>query len=427
MWAEIKPKISVHIYQLKQSKQANNMGTKTKQQNKFNPDEVEISANYNEQLQVINVEALREYEKLSKHPILNNKKIYRASDGIEYNLGMIHTTLAKRIAHLPADEIEKVMMWKQIYYKISMARNTKLKIAYGTNVKAVPTMDNGEKIKKVEISTPLNIVKDEVIELFGRMFSLKEIHEIILTKYTKRHVALKNVTINQLKAFRINNSTVIQEKIDNFKREYTDMRLSIKRGRLEELVWMYQKRKQTYEVSGKGDDHRLLLQTLEQIRKEAEGDSLRIEGDININTETLLGNHVNKEILSTINIKEIVLARIASRSHVPVRMFLGQLEKSWYNPVFDPNGAEDIPFEEIKNPSNQSYDFDMIERMQRQKEAEKQTDIVKHTKPVYTEQEMNKGRSLKEILLEKMNIKKGDILQAKNTLTQNANFEGGDL
>lgn len=402
------------------------MVNKKKQQTRFNPNEVEVSAKSNEELSIVNMEAFKNYEKLSRHPILNGKKIYTASDGKQYNLGMIHTTLEQKTAHLPEDEKEKIKTWKKVYYEVSMKRNSMLKLAYGTHVKVYPTMNNGERVEKVDISNPINIVRDETIELFGRMFALKEVHEIVLTKYSKRHPALKNVTINQLKAFRINNSTVIQEKIENFKREYTDMRLSIKRGRLEELVWMYSKRKQTYEVSGKGEDHRLLLMTLEQIRKEAEGDSIRIEGDINLNTETLIGNHINAEILSTINIKEIVLARIASRSHVPVRMFLGQLEKSWYNPIFDPSNTEDIPFEEIKNPSNQSYDFDRIEKMQVQREIEKKAEIVKQSKPNYTPQEMQKAMTFKEILLEKMAQKKGDILQAKNTLTQNANFDGGD-
>lgn len=400
------------------------MSKKAKNQTKFNPNDVEVVAKSNEDLQIRNVEAYKRYEKLSKHPILTTMKMMKASDGQRYNLATVHTYLLPKIAHLPQEEQDKIMAAKKVYYKVAMSRNSELKKAYGTNVKMVAGLNNeAAKIEKVVISNPLTIVQDEVIELFGRMFSIAEVHEIILTKYTKRHPALKNVTMNHLKGFRVNNSVAIQDKIEAFKREYTDMRLSIKRGRLEELVWMYQYRKRVYETSGKGEDHRILLQTLEQIRKEAEGDTLRIEGGIEINTELLITNHIDKEIMSNLNIKEIVLARISSRSHVPVRMFLGQLAKSWYNPVFDE--TVDIEHEEIKSPSNQSYDFDKIERMQKQLEENKQAQIAEQSKSTFTGEELEKAKSLKEILLEKMAMKRGDILQAKNTLTQNATFDHG--
>jgi len=64
------------------------------------------------------------------------------------------------------------------------------------------------------------------------------------------------------------------------------------------------------------------MATLEQIRKEAEGDSIRLEGNLNISVDQIINQQIEQENLATMNVAEIVLARIAMKSGIPVSMFL---------------------------------------------------------------------------------------------------------
>lgn len=367
----------------------------------FNPKDVELL--HPDEKPIKDHTAYLELQKVEQHPLLNHKKKFTASDGKEYNLGRVHTILQKDIAHLPIPEQKKIMKWKDMEYKVKMKRMSLIRQAYGKSE------------NQKDLSHPLDIIKDELIELFGRMFSTGEVHKVILTKFKGK--GLSRITVDQVKHFRVKHLLTIQKKIEEFKREYTDMRLAIKRGRLEELVYIYNIRKRIYEGTQKGEDHKILLSTLEQIRKEAEGDTLRIEGEMNINTEVLIQQQVDREIMSSINLKEVVIARIAAKSGIPIKMFLGQLEKSWYNKAF--NDAEEAEYEEIPNPSNQSYDFDRIKGIQKQNQEQMKLEASKPDSDL-TDVQVIKANRLKEALIRRLQGKKADVLTAKNTLTQAA-------
>jgi hypothetical protein len=57
--------------------------------------------------------------------------------------------------------------------------------------------------------------------------------------------------------------------IEKFKLSHVDMRLGVKRSRLEELTYLYGLQKEKFEETKRNDNYNLLLRTLEQIRKEA--------------------------------------------------------------------------------------------------------------------------------------------------------------
>lgn len=363
--------------------------------NRFKADEVQLLSEQN--LTIVDQEQHELYQKLDKHPILNSKSRHIASDGTEIKLATIPNLLLKKIEHLPQKEQTFIMKLKDLYQTTSVRRMTAMKKAYGQNIKK---NDDGEVIYRND----LDIRKDEIVELFGRMYTIKEVHEICLTKFK-----LKKVTVAQLKDFRIRNAVIIQERIEEFKRDYTDLRLAIKKGRLEEIIDIYNKMKRKFDASAvkKNDDARVLMSVIEQIRKEAEGDTLRVEG-LNVSIDVLIQGQVNEEMRKTLPLMEIVLGRIAANSGVPVEKFLGQLNESWYNKAFDGRPVEDIPFEEIPDPTAIPYDFDLISRQHALAEktgTELQTIDNKSKKEAI---------SLKEALLAKLKEKQGDVNYTKN-------------
>lgn len=351
---------------------------------------------------ITNQEAYDEYIRLSNNPILNQDRFITVSDGRTLSLG--YPRLKTAIASLPEDEQRKLIVRKKIYDKIHMKRNICYTQAYGTHVRH----DGVAKAKK-GIQSPMLQRKEEIIELFGRMFSIKEVHEVCLKEWDLK------VTTGALVVFRDSNKQVILQKIEEYKRTYDNVRLGHKRPRLEELSWMFEKRKRLYASTGKVEDHRLMLQTLEQIRKEVEGDTLRIDGNMNVNLEMTIQNQVENDLMKYANIKEIIISRVSSRLGLdPVKM-LTSIKNSFYAKRLAM--VEDIKPEDVEYPSTQTYDFNRIEAINRQIEDRKETEQQTYLESqVISPEQMTVAERIKLALQSRLQKKKEDVNKIKNSV-----------
>lgn len=298
----------------------------------------------------------------------------------------------------------RILDMKKKQLGVLMKANSAFRKAYGTIVTRT-----GEKVEFKNIFDP---VKEELISLFGRMFSLKEVHEVCLKQWKL------NVKLQAVQDFRTQNQVAINKLIEEHQRTYSDIRLGHKRSRLEELVWLYQKRKRIYETSQKADDHRLLLATLNQIKQEAEGDTIRIDGSIDININATIENHIQNNLMKTIGIKEIILGRVAAKIGIPVVRVIEGLNQGYYRKFIEAD-IQDIEHEEVvmpSYPSQQNYDFDRISRIQQQTEMNKA--IEKEKDKIVDKAAVQAGLSLKELLAKKLAEKTGDVNYAKNTMNQ---------
>jgi hypothetical protein len=294
---------------------------------------------------------------------------------------------------------EKIKSIKRNQQNIKLRAMALLSKSYGTVVNK-----HGEVVK---MKSPFDPVREQMIELFGRMFTGVEVHEVCLKQWKM------TVTKNMVDDFRKNNIIEINKRIEEHKRTYSDIRLGHKRSRLEELVWLYGKRKRIYEISNKGEDHRLLLATLDQIKKEAEGDVLRIDGNINIGLDVTIQNHIQKDLAKTIPLKEIVLARVAAKSGSDPLKLINYLNQSIYRKVLD---AETVDFEEMPEyPSLQNYDFDRIRRIQDQEEQNKALEAKIISTP--NQEAISQGELLRQMMLKKLSEKQGDVNKERNELS----------
>lgn len=367
-------------------------------------DKMEEAIGKQQALPVVDQEAYNEYLRLSKNPLLNEKKMQLCSDGKYYNIAKMPHHLQEDIKHLPIDEQKKMMSLKKVYFSLNNKRTGLLRRAHGANVKG-----NGEQATNHRLKV-LDVKKAELIELFGRMFSSSEVHELVLKTWKL------NVNKDTLIEWRKAHQDEVNIRIEEHKRTYSDIRLSHKRSRLEELSWLYTQRKAIYNMTKKGDDHRLLLQTIEAIKREVEGDRIVFDGQMNINLEATIDGHVKNEILSHISILEIVLARVAAKTGIdPVGLIKNVSDGFYFNKLY----AEDVDHEEVKAyPSAQVYDFDRITRINKQRDEQKQIQKVngltsiKKPNPV----DVQLGQEIKDILMKRIQEKVGDVNYAKNSL-----------
>ena len=231
--------------------------------------------------------------------------------------------------------------------------------------------------------------------LLGRMFTVGEVVKIL------REDNGLDVTDDDVKRVLREHIVDIEKQRDEFRNKISDVRLYNKRPRLEELSWMYSKMKTRYIALNSVDAYNAMLRTLEQIRKEAEGDVLTINGALDVNVEMTVQKHIQEEIYKTVNLKEIILSRVASRMNYDVHKLISGLHNSYYAKFVRISGEYEEGAE-MKYPSATAYDFNEIER-----NAEES--VVDMTPEKLRDAETTKAHSIRELFLQKIRKQERDI------------------
>lgn len=341
--------------------------------------------------EVVDQKAYIKYTVLMNNPILKNR-IIDLSDGGEVNIGLLPHVFRKKIEHLPPKEQEVLLERKQDYMRLLQKKNIALAQAYGNAGRY-----GGRKNKDGELSYQKKAelaLEQDIITLLGRMFSIQEVVKILVED---NGIAVSTEKVKQIMA---KNLVTIERAREEFRNKVTDVRLYNKRPRLEELAWMYSKMKMRYIAMNSTDAYNAMLRTLEQIRKEAEGDILNINGAIDVNLSVELQAHIQKEIIKTINIKEIILGRIAARMNYDCKKLVAGLHNSYYNQFVQISGDFD-PNAEMQYPSLVNYDFAEIERRNADRD-----DVVEIQAEPVKEEEHEKASSIRDLFLKKIRAQK---------------------
>ena len=332
-----------------------------------------------------------EYKKmliLQRHPAIHNT-IYISSNGDEINIAMLPHLLERKIQNLSKKEQDDVRNMKQEWMTVRGRISAAKAKAYGRSGRfGGKTRD---KIGKYQIS-PL---EQDIMTLLGRMFTVGEVVKIL------REDNGLDVTDDDVKRVLREHIVDIEKQRDEFRNKISDVRLYNKRPRLEELSWMYSKMKTRYIALNSVDAYNAMLRTLEQIRKEAEGDVLTINGALDVNVEMTVQKHIQEEIYKTVNLKEIILSRVASRMNYDVHKLISGLHNSYYAKFVRISGEYEEGAE-MKYPSATAYDFNEIER-----NAEES--VVDMTPEKLKDAETTKAHSIRELFLQKIRKQERDI------------------
>jgi len=347
---------------------------------------------------VVDKKAFLAYTKLAQSSVLTDKRTYETSDGILLNIASFPHILKKKIEHLPVKEQNKVMTLKDLFSRVNNKASALKRRAFGSHL--------GRVTKHGGI---LGARHAELIEYFGRMFTLDEMLKHVNTEWGIP------VQRQALEKFRKENAGAIERKVEVFKSSYSDIRLGVKRSRLEELVWLYGSQKDKYKNTMSREDYKLLLTTLESIRKEAEGDRLTIDGKVDVNYEANIQIHLREEVFKTLNLKEIILGRVAARMNINPVKLIYSLNQSFYAKYsnvlgdFDESESGDKAF-----PSQMNYNFENINKYHHQRDMEAED-------AVEVEEKQNKNDGVgaevkKESIIEKLKRKSEAVKRSKTDL-----------
>lgn len=351
---------------------------------------------------VVDKKSYLKFYAYSHNPILTDK-LYLTSEGKEVNMGWLPNRLREEIQTLPPKEQELIMERKRKYMQLLQKRSMAKAYAYGNKGLGHNSVKERKLTKEQAVQRAEEALEDDVVTLLGRMFSINEVVRIIVED--------NGIEITQKKVQEIlkKNLVTIERAREEFRNKVTDVRLYNKRPRLEELAWMYSKMKMRYIAMNSNEAYNAMLRTLEQIRKEAEGDIVSINGKVDVNLSVELQAHIQKEIIKTINLKEIILGRVAARMNYDTTKLIAGLHNSYYNKFVQISGDYD-PNAEMAYPSLVNYDFNEIERRNAQVD-----DIVEVEATPVTEEESIQAIDIKNLFLSKIRRQKEEYEQRTST------------
>jgi hypothetical protein len=355
-------------------------------------------------LKVANQIAYNEFMAMSSSVWLSEKRYYRSTYDklLQIDLLLRKTDFERSIIHLPESEKVYITALKFIVEKAYLAI-TKLKNQATGQDTCKIVFNNYTAIDDKLI---IDNRKADIIALFGKMYKIDEVHKII-TKDWKI-----DVSISALEYFRDRNLDKIIELQKDYSNNYNDVRLGYKKSRLEEYLWLYNDTKQTYENTRNKEDRKFLKELLEAIKREVEGDLIRIEGDLQVNIEATLNLHIYQEIYKNLPINEIIMTRIALKSGQNPLMLLYRLQNSYYAKYsgFAPKNDADDESALPEYPSAFIYDLDKLGIMNANRviaDGQKKEEFAKFIE--VTKENKTASLSIKEILLKKIKQRKDDL------------------
>ncbi len=333
------------------------------------------------------VDALeKELKELEKHPLKVSDGYILCSDGTRVSYRGNIKNISAKIEHLPEEERLQILEKNKAFSKISgqilsLRNQLKKNPAY--------TLGHWGMAKKDK--------RDEILSLFGKMHSAEEIHKILVGDW-----GYNKIKFDQVVKFEVDHKDIINELRNKYQDDITAVRLSHKRSRLDEIQYLYQEFKNRQETSGLSKNStEMMLKLLEQARKEVEGQQIHINGQIKVEHEMAIQDHVNSEIMKSLNINDIIIGRLCSRLKVSPKYILYRLHTSYYSKFtgFLPKDMNDE--NEVAYPSQVVYDFDRIAALNEDVNIQ---DVEYKEEPVVKEPEVT--QSLKDKLKAKVREKR---------------------
>lgn len=356
---------------------------------------------------VINIEDYNNYLVFSDKWKNHIQRFYKTKDKKEIDLAQSPDKVQEIIKPLKLSKNEVELITKinnEIYFLVQKATLFK-KRAFGSNV--VNLTEQGFVPDELSGCSPM------IIELAGRFYKAEEIHQVLC-----EDMEITSVSISQIKNVIKENITKIKELQENFKKDYSDVRLGYKRSRLEELQYIYNNRKSIYAKSQNREDEKQLISIMENIKREIQGD-LVINGTLNLQIEEKANDYIQREMLKSMNISMFILARIAGKMNINPLMILSRLAHSRYAQFtgFSEDGLSPTAIsDEISYASSITYNWGKIESQNAiiLEENEKMAELPKLTSG-------KRVLSLKEKLLETLQKAKEPLNKGKENIVGETN------
>jgi hypothetical protein len=202
----------------------------------------------------------------------------------------------------------------------------------------------------------LNLRNSEILDLFGKFYTLNEVHRIITDKWGA------GVTVESLQKFCVENKSKIDRKKADYILNSKELRLATDAGRLELLSMLAYEMEVKFEKNKSLEVSKELRGIIEQIRKEVKGDEIKlmIDGRIDINA-TIQANQTVNEMLQRLPINMIVIGLTAAKQRLNPAGLIASLGNSYYSKFNGFNELRDKSEVQLPGYYIKQYNWDDIE------------------------------------------------------------------
>ena len=347
---------------------------------------------------VVNEEAYRKYVRLKETPALKqeNRMIDTSDIHCIVDPKAPTYTINKKIAHLPEKEQEEILKRVRAFKAVVMRIHSLRASAYG------------KKRRKIHNDLVMGVLDErasEIIEYFGAMYTVEEVHKVLVMDWGYQ------IRIGSLRSFKNKNQELIDKKIEEYKSDWSGIRIANRRGRLEEYAELYGDWKAKYESTPNKTNLDMLLRMLKEARDETKDETLRIEANINANIELNINKHIQEEVMAGLTINDIIIARVAARMGINPRFIITRLHNSLYSKLsgfVQPD--TDLHSQEIQYPSTMVYNWKDIKK---QHQDVGDANIEDAEWEEVDQEKKDEGSDVKALLLQKIKDKRQKAANAK--------------
>lgn len=264
---------------------------------------------------VVNKAAYLIRDKIARYVDMHRHYRYIAPSGEELTIDcrMSPRWIRRRMEHVGADssDIEQALRINRELLHFNGKLSEYTRKAYGARNSNTSVLDaRGE----------------ELIDMFGKLYTLDEVHQKIVQEWGM------NVSREALSKFYHRNLNQIERLRDQLCSDFSDLSLSRKRARLDRLSILFYTYYNKWSKDPRLEYARELRATLEQIKREIEGEhvSIDFQGHINVDL-TIELNRTISQIQQRIPINNLIIALTASRRNIDPTHLMTQLNTSYYS------------------------------------------------------------------------------------------------
>lgn len=342
-----------------------------------------------------------EWYTLHEEFLNSEDKYYTTSKGDKIDVQSVWPHIEKKLVGLTQAEKDKVRRKVKAFNRMKGHMLTVKKQAYGI-------LHWASKDQPSIRESVLEVRKAAIIEYYGRFYSDVEVHKIATQKWGY------DITVQSLITFRKKYMEEIQQRQQAFTKEFSDIRLGYKRGRLEELAYLFRTQKDEYEAKG----HPLSISKemrgiLKDVYEEVEGHKLVIDASVDFKVTQQLEMHIHSQLMSEVSIKELIIARVASRLNVSPLKLMERMMTSYYS-QYTGFATPERSIDEMDRiyPSSLIYNFDDMTKMDSDRLlADKNKVEIVDAELVSDEETVNELKKIKSDMIHK-------ILERKLTINK---------
>lgn len=307
---------------------------------------------------VINKEAHEKYLALRENPIFDEggRFIQTSNPNVSIDPLSTHEKISEQVKVLPKDELPSILA-KVKGHKSCISRLETLKSqAFGVQVAVME-----DSSQSVVVARVINERAAELITLFGKLYTLKEIHEKVNVEWGYA------VTERALRNFRKKHLSKIDEEKTLWRNDISHLRLAHKPSRIEELMELYASAKRKWAVSNSQQDFDNCLKCLKMLNHETAKQEIDISANVIHSFEKTIQPHIASEILGRRSLNDIIVTRVAEQLGVSSLYMMKVLGDSYYS-KFTGFGGDGVSVEELSemvpdSPHNTIYNWTDLDEM----------------------------------------------------------------